>query len=121
MSGRVFRLGHYTYTTAGKQDFPLLRVDVGAVAHRSRQVRRALPKRTRLGVVLKKTEPIAALGRELERVGGVDYLVGVARSDPRTFCMLLVKLLPAELKVEAGDSGGPLVVIRVYTGGRGGG
>jgi hypothetical protein len=59
-----------------------------------------------------------ALLQAFDEVGGVDYLVQVAKSDPRTFCMLLAKLLPAELKVESGDDGVPLVVIRDYTGGK---
>ena len=29
-------------------------------------------------------------------VGGVDWLVGLAKSDPRTFAMLLAKLIPHE-------------------------
>ena len=60
----------------------------------------------------------AALLEAFDEVGGADYLVGVARSDPRTFCMLLAKLLPAELKLAGGDDGVPLVVIRDYTGGK---
>jgi hypothetical protein len=50
-----------------------------------------------------------------ETVGGEDYLVRVARSDPRTFCTLLGRLLPSELRASIeGDL--PSVVIRDYTG-----
>ena len=35
-----------------------------------------------------------------DEVGGESYLVRVAREDPKTFCGLLGKLLPAELKAE---------------------
>ena len=60
----------------------------------------------------------AALLQAFDEVGGVDYLVEVARSDPRTFCTLLGKLLPAELKVEASSDSLPVVVIRDYAGGK---
>ena len=33
-------------------------------------------------------------------VGGEAYLVQVARKDPRTFCALLGRVLPAELKAD---------------------
>jgi hypothetical protein len=59
----------------------------------------------------------AALLQAFDKVGGVDYLVEIARSDPRTFCMLLAKLLPHEFKLESSDEL-PLVVIRDYTGGK---
>ena len=57
-----------------------------------------------------------ALMQAFNEVGGVDYLVGVARSDPRTFCMLLAKLIPHELKLGASDDGLPVVTIKDYTG-----
>ena len=44
----------------------------------------------------------------------------LAESDPRTFCMLLAKLIPHELKLEGSDDGVPLVVVRDFSGGRGG-
>ena len=40
-----------------------------------------------------------AIDQALDEAGGVDYLVQVARDDPRTFCGLLAKLLV----VESGD------------------
>jgi alanine racemase len=66
--------GAYQYTTPGKQDLPLLTVDVAAIAARARALRASLPARTRLLVVLKKTEPIAELGRALAATGVVDQL-----------------------------------------------
>ena len=51
-----------------------------------------------------------------DEVGGVDYLVEVGRSDPRTFCMLLARLLPAELKVGGAIDSVPLVVIKDFAG-----
>jgi hypothetical protein len=42
--------------------------------------------------------------------GGVDYLIKVAKSDPRTFCALLGKLLPTQV---TGDAAGEPVRIQV--------
>ena len=33
-----------------------------------------------------------------EQVGGVDYLVEIARRDPPTFCRLLAAIIPSEIK-----------------------
>ena len=33
-----------------------------------------------------------------EQAGGVDYLVEIAHRDPPTFCMLLAKIIPSEIK-----------------------
>ena len=41
------------------------------------------------------------------KVGGEDYLVTVAREDPRTFCTLLGKVLPMQV---TGEDGGSIVV-----------
>lgn len=35
-----------------------------------------------------------------EQVGGVDYLVEIARCDPPTFCRLLATIIPAEIKAQ---------------------
>lgn len=43
-----------------------------------------------------------AVLRAFEKVGGEDYLVTVARSDPRTFCALLGRMLPAEVRADVG-------------------
>ncbi len=58
-----------------------------------------------------------AILRAFDRVGGEDYLVEVARHDPKTFCTLLGKLLPAEVRTRP-DSDRPAVVIRDFTGRR---
>lgn len=51
-------------------------------------------------------------------VGGVEYLVGLAKgkaTDRATFCRMVEKLVPAELKLDP-ESALNLVVIRDYTG-----
>ncbi|WP_373085434.1 hypothetical protein [Sneathiella sp.] len=35
-----------------------------------------------------------------ERVGGVDYLIEIARKDPPTFCRLLAKLIPQQIEAK---------------------
>ncbi len=74
VNGRARPLGRYVYTTVGKQDLPLLRVHADPILQKSRRIRKRLPPGVRYGVVLKKTEPIAALGRLLSATGGVDRL-----------------------------------------------
>jgi hypothetical protein len=61
-----------------------------------------------------------ALKQSFEEVGGVDYLVKLARTDPKTYCRLLAKLIPDALKLEGRGDDMPLVVIKDYTGGKGG-
>jgi hypothetical protein len=39
-----------------------------------------------------------------EQAGGEEYLLQVAKTDPRTFCTLLGKVLPTQ--IEASDTGG---------------
>ena len=39
-----------------------------------------------------------------EKAGGVEYLVEIARHDPRTFCMLLAKVIPNEIKADITNS-----------------
>lgn len=41
------------------------------------------------------------------KAGGMDYLERVAHEDPRTFCTLLGKVLPQEVKAEVGHNGLP--------------
>ncbi|MCH9027271.1 MAG: hypothetical protein IIA05_09170 [Proteobacteria bacterium] len=41
-----------------------------------------------------------AILNAFEEVDGEKYLVGVAKSDPRTFCTLLGKVMPAAMKHE---------------------
>jgi hypothetical protein len=47
-----------------------------------------------------------AIHNAFEELGGTSYLVHVGRSDPRTFCALLGKLLPTKL---ANADGSPLL------------
>jgi hypothetical protein len=48
-----------------------------------------------------------AIVSAFNKVGGEDYLVGIAKTDPRTFCALLGKVMPTQL-TGAGD--GPIRV-----------
>ena len=41
-----------------------------------------------------------AILRAFDEVGGEFYLARVAEEDPKTFCMLLGRVLPAELKAD---------------------
>ena len=41
----------------------------------------------------------------LEAVNGVEYLINVAKKDPRTFCALLGRVLPLQI---AGDAANPI-------------
>jgi hypothetical protein len=58
-----------------------------------------------------------AIQAAFDEVGGKDYLVEVARTDPRVFCALLAKLVPAEVRAEVeGGSLPTVVIVRDYTG-----
>jgi hypothetical protein len=46
----------------------------------------------------------AAIMAAFDEVGGADYLKNVATTDPRTFCMLLGKILPTQVVGDA-DAG----------------
>lgn len=41
-----------------------------------------------------------AIENAFVKVGGVDYLEIIAREDPKTFCALLSKILPKDIKIE---------------------
>ena len=47
-----------------------------------------------------KSEIKAGILESFEQVGGVDYLVAIAKADPPTFCRLLTQVLPTEIKAE---------------------
>ena len=49
-----------------------------------------------------------AILQAFENAGGVEYLEGIAKADPRTFCALLGKILPTTI---AGDEDRPLRAI----------
>jgi len=51
-----------------------------------------------------------AIMNAFTKVGGEDYLVTVAKDDPKTFCTLLGRVLPTELKAEENAGSGTLVV-----------
>ena len=42
----------------------------------------------------------AAIAAAFDEVGGKDYLVALAKSDPRTFCSLVAKIVPAAQHVD---------------------
>lgn len=47
-----------------------------------------------------KPEIKAGILQAFEKVGGVDYLVEIAKCDPPTFCRLLAQVIPTEVKAE---------------------
>ena len=51
-----------------------------------------------------KTEIKTGILQAFEQVGGVDYLVEIARCDPATFCRLLAQVLPTEIKAEINNT-----------------
>jgi hypothetical protein len=53
-----------------------------------------------------------AILNAFDQVGGEDYLVTVAKSDPRTFCTLLGRVLPTEVNAEIN----PPKVVRNFMG-----
>ena len=62
---------------------------------------------SRKGIPNRQTVAIKdAIERAFDRLGGVSYLEHVGRTDPRTFCALLSKLLPTKL---ANADGSPLL------------
>ncbi len=65
-------------------------------------------KGRRKGSVNKTTAALKdAILNAFNEVGGVDYLVTLAKTDPRTFAALLGRVLPLTV---AGDSDSPLTV-----------
>lgn len=59
------------------------------------------------GIPNKVTQSVKeAIERAFEQLGGASYLVHVGKTDPRTFCALLSKLLPTKL---ANADGSPLL------------
>ena len=66
-----------------------------------------LTRGSRKGIPNRTTQNIKeAIEGAFDRLGGVDYLVRVGQSDPRTFCALLSRLLPTKL---ANADGSPLL------------
>ena len=59
------------------------------------------------GIPNKVTQSVKeAIENAFTKLGGTDYLVHVGRTDPRTFCALLSKLLPTRI---ANADGSPLL------------
>ena len=59
----------------------------------------------------------AAILGAFDTVGGPQYLVSVAQSDPRTFCTLLGKVLPMQIAGADDAQGNPTeLVIRLVDG-----
>jgi hypothetical protein len=51
-----------------------------------------------------KSEIKAGILQAFEQVGGVDYLVEIAKRDPPTFARLLAQVLPTEIKAEINNT-----------------
>lgn len=65
------------------------------------------------GVGNKTTTAIKeAVVEAFNKAGGVDYLVGLSKSDPKTFCGLVGKVIP--LQVEGTGADGEIVFRTVY-------
>ena len=62
-----------------------------------------------------KLEVKAAIAAAFEEAGGTEYLLSIAKEDPRTFCALLGKLVPTTV---GGDPDGVPIkqIIEVITG-----
>lgn len=53
------------------------------------------------GIPNRSTQVIkGAILAAFERAGGEAYLLEVAKDDPKTFCMLLARILPSEIKAD---------------------
>ena len=52
-----------------------------------------------------------AISAAFAEIGGKDYLVEVARSDPKVFCTLLSKLVPAQVRAELEVSEPPQIFV----------
>ena len=62
------------------------------------------------GAVNKTTRNIReAIEKAFNQAGGVDYLVTLAKDDPRTFIPLLAKIIPNETRITGAD-GGPVIL-----------
>lgn len=78
-----------------------------AVAEPEPKWKANLTRGSRKGIPNRTTQNIKdAIEGAFDRLGGVDYLVSVGQSDPRTFCALLSRLLPTKL---SNADGSPLL------------
>jgi hypothetical protein len=56
------------------------------------------------GVPNKLTADVkACIMAAFKKAGGEEYLLGVAQTDPRTFCALLGKILPTQVTADAAE------------------
>lgn len=46
-----------------------------------------------------------AILKAYDKAGGVNYLVGVAKNDPKTFCSLLGRIIPHEVQADLNNTG----------------
>ena len=44
----------------------------------------------------------SAVLASFEELGGTEYLVQIGRDDPKTYCALLAKVLPSEIRADVG-------------------
>ncbi len=56
-----------------------------------------------------------AIEKAFDEEGGVEYLRGIAKSDPRTFCGLLKEIIPKDVTLEAGST--LAEILKTITGG----
>lgn len=54
-----------------------------------------------------------AIVRAFDEVGGVSYLVKVANEDPKTFCTLLGRVIPTEVRADMTSSDGSMMPSRI--------
>lgn len=74
----------------------------------------AAGKGRKKGVPNKNTQAIKdAITEAFEKAGGVNYLVALANSDPRTFCALVGKVIPLQVD---GNLDANIVFKTVYEG-----
>ncbi len=52
-----------------------------------------------------------AIREAFEKAGGVEYLVGLAHSDPKTFGALIGKIVPSEVRAEVDHKGGVTLTV----------
>lgn len=79
-----------------------------ALKQRQKKVMPVSPGRPK-GVPNKTTLEIkTAIIEAFEKAGGVDYLVTLAKEDPRTFCALVGKVIPLQV---TGDPDNPVGIV----------
>ena len=59
------------------------------------------------------TQVKKAIIEAFDEVGGVKYLVNIAKTDPKTFCALLGRIIPTEINADLTSSDGTMSPIRI--------